>query len=476
VTAPRHHGSAPTPPAPGSFHARRAPAWRPRLRRRQRKTGLGPLTTVLIFAVLAIVGLWHLNGITRSTIYGLAAFSLLGAKLLVSMTHRPVDVVASESGEPIRSERVSLLVPFYNEDPAFLTACLRSIARQTTRPQALHVIDDGSTTSHSRDAVIAMLPELREAIGRVELTVFPNNRGKRRALEVGFEASPDADLIVTCDSDTILDPAALEEAVKPFVDPTVVGVTGLVRAINHDRNWLTRLLDLRYANAFLYERAAYSMAGSVLCACGSLAVWRASVLRPYISDFVSQRFLGRPAIYGDDRRLTNYALKHGKVVLQDSAIAYTAVPERITHFIRQQVRWNKSFFRESLWAIRNLPTRSPAFLLSLLELTSWLTFSIMLALALIVHPFTAGAGMFLAYVLYLSVMSYARSIRYLQIRHPDQGAVHHLGVFLLSPLYGFIHIFLLVPLRFYSLFTLGAGSWGTRVSGVEVALGPRSNA
>jgi hyaluronan synthase len=96
-----------------------------------------------------------------------------------------------------------------------------------------------------------------------------------------------------------------------------------------------------------------------------------------------------------------------------------------------------------------------------------------LALALVVRPFAAGWGLLLAYVVYLAVMSYARSVRYLQVRHEGQGAAHHLGVFLLSPLYGVVHIVLLVPLRFYSLFTLGAGSWGTRGGGVEVALQPR---
>jgi hyaluronan synthase len=468
----RHRRQTSVAPRPEAFHARQPPPWRATVRRRRWGTGVGSLATVSIFLILALAGLWHLNGITRSSIYGVAAFSLLAAKLLLSIRHRPMEVTGPT--EARADHRISVLVPFYNEDPAFLTACLRSIAAQSLRPGALHIVDDGSSDLSTREAVRRLLPELRRSVPEVSLTVFPQNRGKRRALAAGFDASREADLILTCDSDTVLDRHALREAVQPFEDREVVGVTGLVRAINHDRNILTRLLDLRYANAFLYERAAYSVAGSVLCACGSLSVWRAAVLRPYIEDFVTQRFLGRPAIYGDDRRLTNYALKHGKVVLQESALAYTAVPERLGHFVRQQVRWNKSFFRESLWAIRHLPMRSPAFGLSLLELTSWVTFSLMLGLALVVHPFTAGWGLFLSYVVYLAVMSYARSVRYLQVRHEGQGAAHHLGVFLLAPLYGFVHIFLLVPLRFYSLFTLRGGSWGTRGTGVEVTLRPRT--
>ncbi len=48
-------------------------------------------------------------------------------------------------------------------------------------------------------------------------------------------------------------------------------------------------------------------------------------------DFLSQTFLGVPAIFGDDRRLTNYALLEGKVVFQQTAVAWTAVPQRLGH-------------------------------------------------------------------------------------------------------------------------------------------------
>jgi hypothetical protein len=53
-------------------------------------------------------------------------------------------------------------------------------------------------------------------------------------------------------------------------------------------------------------------------------------------DFLSQTFLGVPAIFGDDRRLTNYVLLQGKVVFQETAVAWTAVPQRLGHFARQQ--------------------------------------------------------------------------------------------------------------------------------------------
>ncbi|MET9023098.1 hypothetical protein ABZV93_24290, partial [Actinopolymorpha sp. NPDC004070] len=57
------------------------------------------------------------------------------------------------------------------------------------------------------------------------------------------------------------------------------------------------------------------------------------------------------------------------------AIAHTAVPERFNHFVRQQARWGRSFFRESLWVLGNLSPTRPAWWLTLLELAQWAVFS-----------------------------------------------------------------------------------------------------
>src|SRR5690606_10156552 len=148
--------------------------------------------------------------------------------------------------------------------------------------------------------------------------------------------------------DTVLARDAVEQAMRPFADERVQCVTGLVLALNRRRNLLTRLIDMRYVNAFLGERVAYSRLGSVLCACGSLAMYRGPVVRENLADFLNQRFLGAPATAGDDRRLTFCCLMAGKAVIQPRAVAWTAVPERLTHYLRQQVRWTKSFIREGL--------------------------------------------------------------------------------------------------------------------------------
>jgi hyaluronan synthase len=235
--------------------------------------------------------------------------------------------------------------------------------------------------------------------------------------------------------------------------------------LNHNTNLLTRLVDLRYANAFLFERAAYSTVGSVVCCCGSLSFFRTAVARDNLRDFINQTFLGVPVQYGDDRRLTQYALQRGKVVLQDTAIAHTLVPERLGHFRRQQVRWNKSFFRESLWAIRRFGPRRWPFWISLIELGVWLTFTASLISAVYLRPLLTNAPFPWTFAAFAVVLAYARNVRYLG--RAGITPATQLVTFALAPLYVALHAVLLTPMRIWALLTLRSSHWGTRTR-VEV--------
>ena len=69
------------------------------------------------------------------------------------------------------------------------------------------------------------------------------NGGKRRAQAVTFGSDPLANVFVTLDSDTVLDPAAIEEGIKPFADRRVSSVAGVLLTLNASHNLFTRLTD-----------------------------------------------------------------------------------------------------------------------------------------------------------------------------------------------------------------------------------------
>jgi hyaluronan synthase len=427
---------------------------------------------VIMGAILGFVLALHMardadgHVVERLGWYGTAVSVLIGSKLLLSLLAAPTrateDVLAA-----VDNLKVAAIITCRNEDPGAFARCLDSILHSTRLPDALTIVDDASSSPDCRRIARSLMPVFLGCGVRYHLTVFPKNLGKREGLADGFRREWDADVYLCVDSDTILHPDAIANALKPFADPRVQATTGAVFAANRTRNVLTRLIDLRYCYAFLGERAAYSVLSSVLCVCGSLALYRGPAVRKYLDSFLGQRFLGLACTYGDDRRLTYYCLREGKVKLAPDAIAWTLVPYSMKHFLRQQLRWSKSFFRETLWMLFTVPPWRICWWLSMIELATWSGFTGALLYSLAVRPALSGHFAAMTYVISALVLSYARSGNYVQAEHPNLGLGGKLSTLLIAPLYGVIHMTVLLPLRVVALLTLRDNGWGTRTT-VEV--------
>ncbi len=405
-------------------------------------------------------------------LYSMGAMGLLALKMFGALFYRPAKA-GREELEYLESAWVTAVIPIYNEDPVMFEQGMRSLLAQSRLPNEIHIIDDASANDSGIRAAKKMRREFEAKGVKYTVSVQPENKGKREALALGFEAAPYSDIFLCVDSDTVLSRDTVRELLLPMADEKIMASTGMVLALNHDSNIFTRLQDLRYGNSFLFERAAYSRLKSVLCCCGALSAYRGTLVRKYLPDFLNQQFLGKPAVFGDDRRMTNYCLMEGQVVFQETAVGYTAVPEKLPHFLRQQVRWNKSFFRESLWAFRHQKKYRPAFWLTCMELALWLVFGSAMFYSMVILPiikpqqFVNHIG---DYLVFMVLMGYLRNVRYLDFPRRGMGFVKRFGMFLLAPIYGVIQLTLLTPLRFYALFTLHKGSWGTRQGGVEVSV------
>ncbi len=447
--------------------ARSLPAERRRMRG-SRILAIGVFTGGVLGFVLTL----HLaRGATGSETlrlgwYGLAVVILISAKLILSLLAAPARETP-DAREVLRRYNVSGIVTCRNEDPLAFAKCLTSILHSTRLPDSLTIIDDASDSPGCRRIVRAFAPAFQARGVDYAPIVFRENLGKREGLAAGFRRAWDADVYLCIDSDTVLHREAIANALKPFGRRRVQATTGAVLAANRSTNLLTRLIDLRYCYAFLGERAAYSVMGSVLCACGSLALYRGPTVRKYLDDFLSQRFLGLPCTYGDDRRLTYYCLREGQVLLAPDALAWTLVPFSMKHFVRQQLRWSKSFFRESLWMLVTVPPWRTCWWLTLVELSTWSGFTTALIYSVAVKPALTGHFAMLTYLISVLALSYARSGHYFEAEHPDLNLAGKLATLAIAPVYGLIHMTLLLPLRLVALLTLRDNSWGTRKA-VEV--------
>ena len=348
---------------------------------------------------------------------------------------------------------VDVVVAAYDEDPDSLTACFESLLEQDyTGTMRVYVVDDCSPNRRE-------LSPIYERFAQVPgwHVLLPGwNRGKRHAQDAAFRECS-GEIMVTIDSDTIVAPDGVRNLVAAFADERVGAVTGDVGVTNWRKNLLTRLIGMRYWVAFNQERAAQGWFRTVLCCSGPLAAYRRSVLDRVWNDYIRQTFRGVSCTYGDDRHLTNLILSVGSDTLfVPGAKAITNAPESIRGYLKQQLRWNKSFYRELLWTLPFLLTRSSYMVFDMVVQTI-----LPLVLTLAVVSSLAFAVLFdphriIHYLLAITVMALLRcSYAIYRTRRPS---------FVLFVLYGFLHAALLVPLRMRALTTLTDNRWGTRTA------------
>jgi cellulose synthase/poly-beta-1,6-N-acetylglucosamine synthase-like glycosyltransferase len=259
---------------------------------------------------------------------------------------------------------VSLLMAVKDEEKD-IEACVRSMAGCDHPRLQVIVIDDEST-----DGTAEVLRGLESELG-ITVVYLEKNRGKKRALTAGAELAT-GDILAFTDSDCVLAPDALSRCVEALAaHPDLGAVSGHARALNADATLLTRAQDTWYEGQFRVLKAAESVFGSVTCVSGPLAVFRREAIYNYLPAWAGDTFMGQEFRFATDRQLTGYVLGQkwvGRRLKQAhpdspfvtrldyaelkwrvgyvrSAKVLTTVPASFHAFMRQQIRWKKSFVR-----------------------------------------------------------------------------------------------------------------------------------
>jgi cellulose synthase/poly-beta-1,6-N-acetylglucosamine synthase-like glycosyltransferase len=265
---------------------------------------------------------------------------------------------------PVPSPRVSCIVAVKDEVDE-ISRCVQSMLGSDYPGLEVIVVDDAST-----DGTTELLAELASA-GQFRLLTLDRNVGKKRALSFGVEHATGEILIFT-DSDCVLAPDAIRRCVAALAKhPDLGAVSGHSRALNADTNLLTRIQDVWYDGQFRIAKAAESSFQSVTCVSGPLAAFRREAIFNYLPAWAEDTFLGKPFRFSTDRQLTGYVLgqqwvgrrlkqrfaaspfvtsvdypeRRWRVEYARSAKVWTNVPSTFRAFLRQQVRWKKSFIR-----------------------------------------------------------------------------------------------------------------------------------
>lgn len=295
-------------------------------------------------------------------LYSIIAAAFLLTRYLFGALYRTVPI--KEDFTP----GVTIIIPCFNEEE-WINRTILSCINQSYPSEKLEVIivDDGST-DQSVAKIKETIDSIAETVGekvreRLFFLVQEQNAGKREALVRGAMAAKH-ELVVFVDSDSFVDPFAIYNLVQPFQDANMGGVSGRTDVANTYTNVLTKMQAVRYYIAFRIMKAAEGYFDAVTCLSGPLSCYRKELVLQHKEAWLNQKFLGQKATFGDDRSLTNFILREHRTGYQDTAVCSTIVPNTYGMFLKQQMRWKRSWLRESLIAAKFMWKKEPFMALS----------------------------------------------------------------------------------------------------------------
>ena len=254
-----------------------------------------PLVLAACLVVSLYVGSWEaywrlfqtrtytagLTGVVAG--YTLLMFLFQGLRTILWACYRPFPL---QDGD---LPTLTIIIPAYNEG-AMVEHSLYSVARSDYPREKLEIIciDDGST-----DDTWEYIDRARQRYpGLIKTIRFPDNRGKKEGLYAGFTQGR-GEILVTVDSDSVIEPSALRHLVAPLQQDAGLGaVAGNVRVYNRHASLMGKMQWVRYVNLD-FLRAAQSVYKTVTCTPGSLAAYRRTALLPHLAGLASPDLSGR---------------------------------------------------------------------------------------------------------------------------------------------------------------------------------------
>ena len=353
---------------------------------------------------------------------------------------------------------VTAVIPMFNEGIA-IQETLRSLLDADYPAHKLRVIciDDCSTDdSYERAREVA-----RTSGGRLKVLRNLKNLGKRRSINRAVRET-ESEVIVSVDSDVVVDAPAIRELVRRFVDPKIAAVGGWVDVRNKHESWLTRMQVVKYWYGYYFLKNLEWGFRRVMCLSGCLTAYKREVLVELEDVLENRSAMGVTIKYGEDRYLTRQIIKAGYLTTMTlAARCRTSVPATLGAYFSQQLRWRRSNIVDYAGAFSHVWRLNP-----ILAIHFFSQFALLIIYPMAVVRALASHKFYPALQIHLAVVAALGCYYWWRVRKsPPEDRVGPLSFVPMSLLMPVTYA-LLTPL---ALFTLDSGSWETRGHDAEAS-------
>jgi hyaluronan synthase len=320
-------------------------------------------------------------------IYSFAITFYVLSRFSIAYFHEPEDQKFDKNYEPT----LTFGIPSKNEVKNIRETIVR-IAKSDYNKKKFDIvaINDGSDDNTLAEMRVAKNIVSKMGV-KMKIINWKENKGKREGMAECVRQSKN-DIVIFIDSDSFIEKDTAAKLVKYFSDKKVGAVAAHGYVGNPDDNIITKMQAVRYYVSFKAYKGSESMFGSVMCCSGCCSAYRREYLTEKLDEWTNQSFLGVKCTYGDDRSLTNMLLVGGyKTLYAPEATVHTFVPSSLSLFMKQQLRWKKSWVRESFFASKFMWKKNP-----LMSISFYLGFILPLRApfvvlrALVWYPYTTG--------------------------------------------------------------------------------------
>lgn len=378
--------------------------------------------------------------------------SRLGSAILYKRSRKITPFHKGDSKYTGYEPFVSFIIPCMNEEKAIEKTILKCFEADYPMDKLeVIVINDGST-----DGTLIVLNRLKRVYTNLIIVNGRENKGKRHGMAEGFKRAK-GDIVVQLDSDSYIKPSTFKNLIIPFQIPEIGAVCAHADPENADKNWLTKMQAAYYFMSFRILKAAESTFMTVFCCSGCSSAYRRSVVLPIIDKWLDEKFLGLPVTWGDDRALTNWVIRQDyKTIYTDKVQAYTICPDTFGKFIKQQIRWKKGWFVNSIFASKFIWKKDPfvavSYFFPLIVITIITPF--MAVRALIYNPIVQGVMPYL-YITGVFLVAFMMTAYYRYVTRNNKYWKYMI-------VWSTINMVFLSFILFYALATIQNRKWGTR--------------